>query len=117
MLTESQLEWRAMMKHFRVAGWRLLLLLLSAQVCTVQYSAQAGPTNPAGNTCLVFNEAGSDCGFSSYSQCEATASGVGVECYGPSEQKLAARAQLRPALRDVGRGHVDGYRPHVRRHN
>ena len=115
MLAESELQWRAMMKQFRAGIRLLLLLLLSAQVCTVQYSAQAGPINAAGHTCLLFNEGGTDCSFSSYAQCEATASGIGAECYGPSEQALTARAQLLPALRDVGPVPVERYGSHARR--
>jgi hypothetical protein len=45
-------------------------------------AAQAGPITPSGRYCLQYNEGGTDCGFTSYAQCEATASGQGAECYG-----------------------------------
>ena len=45
-------------------------------------SAQAGPIVPHGHYCLSYAEGGMDCGFTSYAQCEATASGIAAECYG-----------------------------------
>ena len=45
-------------------------------------AAQAGPITPPGRYCLQYDEGGTDCGFTSYAQCEATASGQGAECYG-----------------------------------
>ncbi len=30
--------------------------------------------------CLMYNKGGSDCGFTSFAQCQATASGIGAEC-------------------------------------
>jgi hypothetical protein len=45
-------------------------------------AAQAGPITPPGRYCLQYDEGGTDCGFASYAQCEATASGQGAECYG-----------------------------------
>jgi hypothetical protein len=44
--------------------------------------AEAGPIVPSGHACLEYDEGGTDCSFASYSQCEATASGIGAECYG-----------------------------------
>ena len=44
-------------------------------------AAEAGPIVPRGHACLEYDEGGTDCGFTSYSQCEATASGIGAECY------------------------------------
>ena len=46
-------------------------------------SAQAGPIVPQGRYCLLYDEGGTDCSFTSYAQCQATASGQGAECYGP----------------------------------
>ena len=43
---------------------------------------QAGPIVPPGHYCLSYDEGGTDCSFSSYAQCEATASGLDAECYG-----------------------------------
>ncbi len=45
-------------------------------------AAEAGPIVPSGHACLEYDEGGTDCGFTSYSQCLATASGIGAECYG-----------------------------------
>jgi hypothetical protein len=45
-------------------------------------TAQAGPIVPSGHYCLSYDEGGTDCNFTSYEQCLATASGLGAECYG-----------------------------------
>jgi Protein of unknown function (DUF3551) len=45
-------------------------------------AADAGPIVPRGHYCLDYAEGGTDCGFTSYSQCLATASGIAAECYG-----------------------------------
>jgi hypothetical protein len=45
-------------------------------------AAYAGPAVPAGHYCMTFDTGGSDCGFTSYEQCLATASGIDAECYG-----------------------------------
>jgi hypothetical protein len=45
-------------------------------------TANAGPIVPPGHYCLTYDEGGSDCGFTSYAQCQATASGIDAECYG-----------------------------------
>lgn len=42
-------------------------------------TAKAGPTAPSEHYCLSY-EAGSECGFTSYTQCEAMASGIGGDC-------------------------------------
>ncbi|HEV7881430.1 DUF3551 domain-containing protein [Bradyrhizobium sp.] len=42
-------------------------------------TAKAGPTTAPEHYCLSY-EAGSECGFTSYAQCEAMASGIGGEC-------------------------------------
>jgi hypothetical protein len=47
-------------------------------------AAKGGPIVPPGRYCLSYNEGGTDCSFTSYAQCEATASGIDAECYGPS---------------------------------
>ncbi len=46
--------------------------------------AKAGPITLREYYCLSYNEGGTDCSFTSYAQCEATASGIGAECYGNS---------------------------------
>jgi hypothetical protein len=45
-------------------------------------SAHAGPNVSRGHYCLSYDTGGSDCSFTSYSQCQATASGIDAECYG-----------------------------------
>jgi hypothetical protein len=45
-------------------------------------TAQAGPIVPLGHYCLSYDLGGTDCSFTSYAQCQATASGMAAECYG-----------------------------------
>lgn len=47
-------------------------------------TALAAPITPPGHACLEYNEGGTDCSFTSYAQCEATAAGLDGECYGPT---------------------------------
>ena len=44
-------------------------------------AANAGPIVPPGHDCLEYAKGGTDCSFTSYAQCEATASGLAAECY------------------------------------
>ena len=45
-------------------------------------AAQTAPVVPSGHYCLSYDEGGSDCNFTSYEQCLATANGLAAECYG-----------------------------------
>jgi uncharacterized protein DUF3551 len=45
-------------------------------------SAEAGPIVPPGHYCMTWDIGGSDCSFTSYAQCQATAAGLDAECYG-----------------------------------
>jgi hypothetical protein len=45
-------------------------------------TAHAGPIVPPGHYCMTWDIGGTDCSFTSYAQCQATASGVDAECYG-----------------------------------
>ena len=45
-------------------------------------AAQAGPITPPGKYCLQYDYGGTDCSFTSYAECQATASGEAAECYG-----------------------------------
>ena len=45
-------------------------------------AAKAGPIVPRGHACIEYDMGGTDCSFTSYAQCEATASGQAAECYG-----------------------------------
>ena len=54
-------------------------------------AAKAGPIVPRGHACLEYDYGGTDCGFTSYAQCEATASELAAECYGsavPGDEHL-----------------------------
>jgi hypothetical protein len=64
-------------------------IFLMAVAATVAFSAvsfaatpeaaKRGPITSQGHYCLSY-EAGTDCSFTSYAQCEATASGIGGSC-------------------------------------
>jgi hypothetical protein len=45
-------------------------------------AAQAGPITPPGRYCMQYTLGGTDCSFTSYAECEATAAGGSAECYG-----------------------------------
>lgn len=45
-------------------------------------TARAGPIVPLGHYCLAHDLGGTDCSFTSYAQCQATASGLAAVCYG-----------------------------------
>ncbi|MBR1125259.1 DUF3551 domain-containing protein [Bradyrhizobium lablabi] len=47
-------------------------------------AAKAGPVVPSGHYCLLYDEGGTDCSFTSYEQCLATADGLAAECFGKS---------------------------------
>jgi hypothetical protein len=70
-------------------------IALSAYVFTATPGSAQRP--PRRQYCLSYNAGGTDCSFTSYAQCEATASGQGAECYGntPSDDRdpWNARAQ------------------------
>lgn len=44
--------------------------------------AQTGPMVPSGHYCLPHDRGGTNCSFTSYEQCLATATGLDAECYG-----------------------------------
>ena len=62
-----------------------------AFVAASSSSAEAGPVPSPGHSCLLYDEGGTDCSFTSYAQCQATASGIGAECYGPPPSTQAYR--------------------------
>ena len=45
-------------------------------------TATAGPVVPPGHYCMTYDTGGSDCSFTSYTECQAAASGIDGECYG-----------------------------------
>jgi hypothetical protein len=56
---------------------------LSALAFTVApETAKAGPIVPPGHYCMTYDTGGSDCSFTSYTECQAAASGIDAECYG-----------------------------------
>jgi uncharacterized protein DUF3551 len=57
-------------------------LSTSAFVTIAGSPAAAAPNVPPGHYCMAWTLGGSDCSFTSYAQCEETASGVAAECYG-----------------------------------
>jgi hypothetical protein len=61
-------------------------IALSALVSITSSAAEAGPIVPPGHYCLAYDHGGSDCSFTSYAQCQATASGIDAECYGKTVQ-------------------------------
>jgi hypothetical protein len=61
-----------------------LAVALSAAAFAATGAAKAGPIVPRGHDCIEYAEGGTDCSFTSYTQCEATASGLAAECYGPA---------------------------------
>jgi Protein of unknown function (DUF3551) len=74
-----------------------------AFVAMASCSARAGPIVPPGHYCLAYDVGGSDCSFTSYAQCQATALGIDAECYGgddgsqiQSRRSYEARAQSAP---------------------
>ena len=59
-----------------------MTMLFSLAQAGLRGTANAGPNVPTGQYCLTYDVGGSDCSFTSYSQCLATASGIDAECYG-----------------------------------
>jgi hypothetical protein len=45
-------------------------------------AAQAGPITPPGRDCMLYTLGDTDCSFTGYAQCEATASDEAADCYG-----------------------------------
>jgi hypothetical protein len=55
----------------------------------------AGPIVPSGHYCLTYDTGGSDCSFTSYAQCQATASGIDAGCYGQTFREDDSQIQNR----------------------
>ncbi|MBR1122026.1 DUF3551 domain-containing protein [Bradyrhizobium lablabi] len=88
-------------KAATVAG---LALSAFALAMTAASSVQAGPIVPSGHYCMTWDIGGSDCSFTSYEQCLATAAALDAECYGlrddrdsqdESHRGYNSRAQMR----------------------
>ena len=83
-----------------------LVVALSVVAFDATEAAKAGPIVPPGHDCLEYAEGGADCSFTSYAQCEATASGLAAECCGstvPDDEHL--RWQF-PSVRPIGASHL-----------
>jgi Protein of unknown function (DUF3551) len=70
------------MKKISMIAMASAIALSALAFAAAPGTANAGPIVPPGHYCLSYNEGGTDCGFTSYAQCLATASGIGAECYG-----------------------------------
>jgi hypothetical protein len=73
-----------MLESMRTIHTAAMVIAFSAFVFVMMAgsAAQAGPIVPPGHYCIAYDEGGSDCSFTSFTQCEAAASGIGAECYG-----------------------------------
>lgn len=53
---------------------------LALLVHTAPGNAHAAVTNSPAHYCLSYSDGGTDCGFASLAQCNATADGISAEC-------------------------------------
>jgi hypothetical protein len=72
------------MKAVWVVAMASAIAFLATSFTTTTGLAKAGPITLREYYCLSDSEVGTDCSFTSYAQCETTASGIGAECYGNS---------------------------------
>lgn len=72
------------MKTFSTRAIAAMIAFSAISFTASPGAARAGPITPAGHYCLSYSQGGTDCSFTSYTQCEATASDIDAECYGPS---------------------------------
>ena len=76
-------EWTRHMKIIRNVAIASTIAFSTLVFASVTASvAEAGPIVSPGHYCLSYDQGGTDCSFTSYSQCLATASGLAAECYG-----------------------------------
>jgi Protein of unknown function (DUF3551) len=78
----QQLETQPMKTVHKLATASAVAFSAFAFVALAASAAQAGPITRPGTYCMQYTLGGTDCSFTSYAQCEATASGQGAECYG-----------------------------------
>jgi hypothetical protein len=88
----------AMKKIHKLATASALAFSAFAFVALAGSAAQAGPISPPGKYCMTYDLGGSDCSFTSYAECQATASGEGAECYGDTvrDDRLATHNSMGP---------------------
>jgi hypothetical protein len=77
-------QWRWNMKFIFMTAIASSVALSAIAFTTTPGAAKAGPIVPPGHYCLSYDEGGTDCSFTSHAECQATASGIDGECYGPS---------------------------------
>jgi Protein of unknown function (DUF3551) len=71
-----------MSKIYKMAtATAMVASVVTLMTITGPASAATPPHRAATNYCLEYHEGGSDCGFTSMAQCEATASGTAAECF------------------------------------
>ena len=69
-------------------------------------SASAGPIVPPGHYCMTWDIGGSDCSFTSYAQCLATAAALAAECYGKTPRDDREDAQISDPRADDSRAQM-----------
>ena len=70
------------MKTLSMVAIASVIAVSAAAFSMAPEPAKAGPIVPPGHYCLAYDLGGTDCSFTSYAQCEATASGQAAVCYG-----------------------------------
>ena len=70
------------MKTISTVAMASVIALSAAAFGVTPEAAKAGPIVPPGHYCMSYDLGGTDCSFTSYAQCEATASGQAAACYG-----------------------------------
>ena len=74
--------WKPIMKNISMIAIASAAALSALAFAATPGAAEAGPIVPPGRYCLSYDDGGTDCSFTSYAQCLATASGIDAECYG-----------------------------------
>ena len=70
------------MKNISMIATAAAVALSALAFTAAPEAANAGPIVPPRHYCMTWDIGGSDCSFTSYAQCQATASGIDGECYG-----------------------------------
>jgi hypothetical protein len=70
------------MKMISTATVASALALSALAFSAAPTAAQVSPIVPPGRYCISYAGGGTDCSFTSYAQCGATAFGQDAECYG-----------------------------------
>jgi hypothetical protein len=81
------------MKTISLMAVAATIAFSAASFAATPEAAKRGPVTPPGHYCLSY-EAGTDCSFTSYARCAATASGIGGSCM---HQDAGNRAGDHPA--------------------